>query len=79
MASAAFIKSPAWATSVEPTTSQVADWIVREGETVTLAPGRYSRVILDGGRLNAPADVSIGELVFHAGSITMPTRPSLTG
>ncbi len=79
MASAAFIRSPAWAMSIEPTNSRVAEWIVREGETVTLGPGRYDRVILDGGRLNASDDVSIGELVFHAGSISMPARLSLMG
>lgn len=79
MASAAFLKSSAWARAIAPTSSQIAERIVREGETVTLAPGRYDRVILDGGRLNAPGDVNIGELVFHAGSIAMPARVSLTG
>lgn len=52
-------------------------WIVRTGETVRLQPGRYRRVILEGGRLEAPNDVCIEELEFHSGAIAMPVRMAL--
>lgn len=50
------------------------DCIVRKGETVALAPGRYGRVVLEGGTLYAPSDVRIDELVFHSGRLAMPQR-----
>ncbi len=67
------LKSTAWAWE-DASEVRRADRIVREGETVALAPGRYGRIILDGGTLYAPSDVRIDELVFHGGRLSMPQR-----
>jgi hypothetical protein len=74
MASAAWINSPVRAATFAPKFSPKTERVVRQGESVKLPAGHYDRVILDGGRLIAPGDVTIGELVFHAGSLAMPAR-----